>query len=321
MAPAGDDSWAGVARLRRTLASVLASATDGTVAPFTPAAVFTEWVADPLTLTLVVLAAGLYLSGVHRLRQRGDHWSAARTTSFLLGGLGTVAVATLSGLATYEDVLFSLHMVQHMLLSMVAPIFLALGAPITLALRALPHDSAARRRLLAVLHSRVARILTIPLVPFLLFVASPFALYFTGWYAATLDDPWLHLFMHAHFLLAGCLFFWPLIGLDPVPGRVGYPMRMLILVATLPLHAILGLTIMNSSELLAAEHYSALDLPWSDPVSEQRVGGGLLWASGDVVGLLMLGAAAFQWMRSSEREAGREDRWLDRQERLRAREE
>ncbi|CAN5720628.1 hypothetical protein BH18ACT7_BH18ACT7_03370 [soil metagenome] len=287
--------------------------------PLTPSALVTESVADPVVLTLLVLAAGLYLWGVHRLRLRGDHWNAGRTVSFLLGGLGSIALATLSGLAAYEDVLFSLHMIQHMVLSMIAPIFLALGGPVTLALRTLPRAGRARRRLLAVLHSRAVQILTFPLIPFLLFVASPFALYFTGCYAATLSNPWLHELMHVHFLLAGCLFFWPLIGLDPVPGRVGYPMRMLILVATLPLHAILGLTIMNQTDLLAAEHYLALDLPWSDPVSEQRVGGGLLWSSGDLVGLLMLGAAAFQWMRASEREATREDRWLDRRDDLRAR--
>ncbi|MDQ3456467.1 MAG: cytochrome c oxidase assembly protein [Actinomycetota bacterium] len=302
-----------------TDASLLAAATGADVPPLTPSALVTESVADPVVLTLLVLAAGLYLWGVHRLRLRGDHWNAGRTVSFLLGGLGSIALATLSGLAAYEDVLFSLHMIQHMVLSMIAPIFLALGGPVTLALRTLPRAGRARRRLLAVLHSRAVQILTFPLIPFLLFVASPFALYFTGWYAATLSNPWLHELMHVHFLLAGCLFFWPLIGLDPVPGRVGYPMRMLILVATLPLHAILGLTIMNQTDLLAAEHYLALDLPWSDPVSEQRVGGGLLWSSGDLVGLLMLGAAAFQWMRASEREATREDRWLDRRDDLRTR--
>lgn len=295
----------------------------GTVAvpPFTPSALLTESVADPVVVTLLVLTGGLYLWGVHRLRLSGDRWSTARTVSFLLGGLGSLAVATLSGLAAYEDVLFSLHMIQHMVLSMIAPIFLALGAPVTLALRTLPRTGVARRRLLSVLHSRVVAVLTFPLVPFLIFVASPFALYFTGWYAATLDNPWLHELMHAHFLLAGCLFFWPLIGLDPVPGRVNYPMRMLILVATLPLHAILGLTIMNETDLIAAGHYEALDLAWSDPRSEQRVGGGLLWSSGDVVGLLMLGTAAWQWMRASEREAAREDRWLDREDALRARHE
>lgn len=278
---------------------------------------FTESALDPVVSTGLVLAAGLYLWAVHRLHRRGDHWSRARTVSWLVGGLGSIAVATLSGLAAYDDALFSLHMVQHMILTMVAPIFLALGAPVTLALRVLPVRSPARRGLLAVLHSRVARVLTFPLIPFLIFVGSPYALYLTGWYPATLDNPWLHEAMHAHFLLAGCLFFWPLIGLDPVPGRMPHPMRMLILVATLPAHAVLGLTIMNSSVLIAGAHYMAVDLAWSNPVSEQRVAGGLLWGSGDIVGLLMLGVAAYQWMKASEREAVREDRRLDRLEQTR----
>ncbi|MBA2388981.1 MAG: cytochrome c oxidase assembly protein [Geodermatophilaceae bacterium] len=292
---------------------ITASATDS-VPPFTPLRLITEASFDPVLGTLLILAAGLYLWGVHRLRVRGHHWSTVRTVAWLGGGLGSIAVVTLGGAAAYEETLFSVHMVQHMVLSMVAPVFLALGAPVTLALRTLPGRGAARRGLLATLHSRVVRILTFPLIPFAIFVASPFALYFTGWYAATLDNPWVHEAMHLHFLLAGCLFFWPLVGLDPVPGRVSHPMRMLILVATLPLHAILGLTIMNQRMLIAADHYQALNLVWSDPVSEQRVGGGLLWASGDLVGLIMLGVAAYQWMRASEREAAREDRHLDRLE-------
>jgi len=295
--------------------AIVATAAES-VPPFIPVRLVTESSFDPVLGTFLVVAAGLYLWGVHRLRLQGDHWSTARTVAWLAGGLGSIAAVTLGGMAAYEDALFSLHMVQHMVLSMVAPVFLALGAPVTLALRTLPRRGAARRALLVTLHSRVARLLTFPLIPFLIFVASPFALYFSGWYAATLDNPWLHEMMHVHFLLAGCLFFWPLVGVDPVPGKLTHPMRMLILVATLPLHAILGLTIMNQRMLIAADHYLALNLAWSDPVSEQRVGGGLLWASGDLVGLIMLGVAAYQWMRASEREAVREDRRLDRLEGL-----
>ncbi|CAN5235733.1 hypothetical protein BH20ACT5_BH20ACT5_25100 [soil metagenome] len=283
------------------------------VPPFTPLRLLTESQLDPVITAGLLLAAGLYLWGVRRLRARGDQWSAARVAAWLVGGLGSIAAVTLTGVAAYENTLFSVHMVQHMVLSMVAPVFLALGAPVTLALRSLPGGG--RRAVLDLLHSRVVRVLTFPLLPFLLFVASPFALYFTGWYSATLHNDWLHQAMHVHFLLVGCLFFWPLVGLDPIPGKVAHPLRMLILVATLPLHAILGLTIMNESRLIAGAHYLAMNLDWSDPVNEQRVGGGLLWASGDLVGLLMLGAAADQWRRASEREAVREDRRLDRLER------
>ena len=282
------------------------------IPPFEPLRLLTEARLDPLITAVLLLAAGLYFWAVRRLAERGVSWPRGRQMAWYVGGLGTVAIATVSGLAAYDTVLFSAHMVQHMLLAMVAPIFLALGAPITLALRALP--SGGRSVLMAVLHSRLAKIVTFPAVGWLLFVASPFALYFTGWYAATLDNELLHELLHAHFVLVGAIFFWPLIGVDPVPGRVPHPMRVLLLVTTLPIHVILGLTIMSERTVIAADHYNSLGLPWIDPLLDQRVGGGLLWASGDLVGLLMLGAAVVQWKRASDREAVREDRRLDRLE-------
>lgn len=273
--------------------------------------------ARPETLPVVVIAVlgGLYLYGVARLRARGDRWSPARTASFVVGGLGTVAFATMSGLAAYDTTLFAPHMVQHMLLTMVAPVLLALGAPVTLALRTLPGRP--RGALMALLHSRFAALLTFPLVGWLLFVASPFVLYFSGWYEATLDSRLLHELLHVHFLAVGSLFFWPLLGIDPVPGRRGYPLRMLLVAVTLPFHAFLGVAIMSVTDdgagLLAAEHYLGLH-PVREAVFQQQLGGGLLWASGDLVGLLFLGVLLTQWMRASEREARREDRRLDRLE-------
>jgi putative copper resistance protein D len=278
--------------------------------PFTVARVLTATTIDPVPAALLLLAAGLYLAGQWRLWQRGDRWSGWRSASWLVGGLGSIGFATMSGLAAYDDKLFSAHMAQHMILSMVAPVFLALGAPVTLALRTLPPRP--RGLLLAALHSRAARLLTFPPIGWALFVGTPFALYFSGWYEATLRHAWLHELLHIHLVVIGCLFLWPLIGLDPVPGKVSHPLRFLLIFAALPFHAILGISIMGSQALIAGDFYTALHLSWSNPVSDQRVGGGLLWASGDLVGLLLLGAVAVQWMRASEREAAREDRRLDR---------
>lgn len=282
------------------------------IPPFEPLRVVTEARLDPLPTVAILLAAGLYSWGVRRLRKRGVDWPRGRQIAWYVGGLGTGAIATLSGLAAYDTAMFSAHMVQHMLLAMVVPIFLALGAPVTLALRALPRGG--RAVLLAVLHSRVVKIMTSPWVGWPVFVFTPFALYMTGWYSATLDSDLLHALLHAHFVLVGCVFFWPLIGVDPLPGRVSHPLRVLLLVMTLPFHVVLGLTIMSDRSVLAADHYNSLGLPWSDPLLDQRVGGGLLWASGDLIGLLMLGAAVMQWKRASDREAAREDRRLDRLE-------
>jgi putative copper resistance protein D len=150
-----------------------------------------------------------------------------------------------------------------------------------------------------------------------LFVSSPFLLYFTGWYEATLDNRFLHEMLHVHFLVVGSLFFWPLLGVDPVPGRSGHPFRMLLVAATLPFHAFLGVSIMSVEPdgrgLLSPDHYLPLH-GLEESVFQQQLGGGLLWASGDLVGLLFLGVLLTQWMRASQREAVREDRRLDRLE-------
>ncbi|GAA0803162.1 cytochrome c oxidase assembly protein [Spirilliplanes yamanashiensis] len=285
---------------------------DGVAPPFTIARVATEASLNSWLAVLLLLAGGLYLYGVNRLRRRGDAWPAARTAAFLAGGLGGIAAVTLTGLGAYDTTLVSVHMVQHMVLSMVAPIFLALGAPVTLALRTLP--PAWRNRLLAVLHSRVARVVTFPLFAFGLFVANPFVLYFSGLYEVTLTNSFAHELTHAHFILTGCLFFWPLIGLDPLPNRWPYPGRALLMVLSVPFHTVLGLTIMQSTTLLGGGYYPSLGLDWADPFTDQKTAGGILWAGGEVVSVTMLGVLVLQWIRQQEREARRVDRALDRAE-------
>jgi putative copper resistance protein D len=283
--------------------------------PFGPLSVLTEARPPLLPTAALVLTGVLYLTGVRRLRRRGDHWSAGRTAAFLLGGLGSAAIALLSGLERYDTTLFGVHMVQHMILAMVTPVFLALGAPVTLALRTL--GPGLRRALLGVLHSPYLKVVTFPAVAWVIFIGSPFALYFTGWYDLSLRSAAMHDFVHLHFLVSGSLFFWPLVGADPVPGRVSHPFRILMLFATMPFHAFLGVAIMSVEDdgtgLLAPEHYLPL-IGRADAVFQQQVGGGLIWASGDLVGLLFLFIAAIQWMQASDREAAREDRRLDRLE-------
>lgn len=279
--------------------------------PFSAARLLTEWEPALLPLLGAAVAGGLYLLGVHRLRARGDRWSRWRTVLFVGLGVGLFVVATTSGLAAYDRSLLWVHMVQHMVLGMLVPVFLALGAPLTLALRVLPRRG--RSVLQGVLHSRVARVLTFPALAGVLFVANPFALYLTGWYEATLRSPWLHDLNHLHFVLIGCLWFWPILGLDPMPARIPYPLRLVAVFATMPLHAFLGVAIMSSTTVIAGDFYRELGRDWGPSLAEdQRIAGGVLWASGDLVALLVLAALFVQWARASEREAVREDRRLDR---------
>jgi cytochrome c oxidase assembly factor CtaG len=280
--------------------------------PFTPAEIFTQFHLTSLVAVFLLVAAVLYGYGAYRMRQRGDHWPPGRTVAFVVGGLGSIAAVSVSGIEAYDTTLLSVHMVQHMVLSMVGPIFLALGAPVTLALRTLPPGP--RKVLLNVLHSRVVKVLTFPLVAFGLFIANPFILYFTGVYRLTLEHEWLHELVHVHFIVTGCLFFWPLLGLDPLPNRWPYPARALLMVLSVPFHTVLGLTIMQSKTLLGGDWYPNLHLSWSNPWSDQVVAGGILWAGGEIVSVTMLGILILQWIKQSEREARRIDRALDRAE-------
>jgi putative copper resistance protein D len=291
-----------------------ASSGQATLPPFGPSRIFTEWGMDPVLTVLTVWVAGAYLVGVWTLRSRGDRWSVGRTASFLVG-MAAFYVATSSGLGAYDTTLLSVHMVQHMILSMGVPLALALGAPVTLALRTLPRKP--RGWLLAVLHSRVARVLTFPPLTLMLFVLSPWALYFTSWYDASLHSTFVHEMMHLHLVVVGCLFLWPIVGVDPVPGRVSYPFRMLLLFLTLPFHAFLGVTIMQQHDLIGGDWYPSLPMSWlPDPADDQRLAGGILWATGDLVGITFFITLFAQWARASMREAEREDRRLDRLERL-----
>jgi putative copper resistance protein D len=280
--------------------------------PFSVATVFTEIRLDSWIAVLLVVAAGVYLYGVHRLRSRGDRWPLSRTLFFIVPGLGGIASVTVSGIEAYDTTLLSVHMVQHMVMSMVAPIFLALGAPMTLALRTL--RGAPRRRLLAVIHSRVVKLFTFPLVAFGLFVVTPFALYFTSLYRLALEHAWVHELLHVHFIVVGCLFFWPLLGLDPLPGRWPYPGRALLMLLSVPFHTVLGLTVMQSTTLFGGDWYPSLHLGWADPFADQRLAGGILWAGGEFISVTMIAVLVVQWIKASEREARRVDRELDRQE-------
>jgi cytochrome c oxidase assembly factor CtaG len=280
---------------------------------FTLGRVFTEWELVSWASLAILLTAGLYAWGVVQMHRRGDRWPVGRSLAF---GAAMVfaALATVSGLGVYDDTLLSVHMVQHMVLSMLVPLSMALGAPITLALRTLPRRP--RGWLLSVLHSRVARVLTFPPLTFALFVLTPWALYFSGWYTATLHSDYLHEMTHLHMVLVGCLFFWPLMGIDPLPGRISYPARMLLVVLTLPFHAFMGVTILGQETLIGGNWYPELAegpmgawLP--DPHTDQHLAGGILWSAGDAIGLLFFAVLFVQWARASMREAEREDRRLD----------
>ena len=273
---------------------------------------FGHWTFELGPALMCAVAIGLYLFGVWRMHRRGDHWSFGRVAAWLAGWV-VVAYSLLGGLAAYDDVLFSTHAVQHMLLATVAPVFLALGAPITLALRTLPRRP--RKALMWLLHTPVAKVLAFPLVGFVVLTVSLYALYYSSLFQISLEHQSVHYLLHVHFLLVGCLFYWPIIGIDPLPGRLPYWGRLIVLFISFPVHALLGLSIMSTAQPFAAKYFAAVGRPWGSSVlSDQHTGGAIMWASGELVGAVVFIALFIQWSRADEREAVRTDRRLDRAE-------
>lgn len=283
--------------------------------PPTLARLALDWRFNLLFGSAAVAMAVVYLLGVRRLRRRGDAWPVGRTIGWLTG-CAALLLATSSGIGKYGPAMFSVHMAEHMILSMLVPILLVLGAPVTLALRALPPAGrkgppGPREWLLAAVHSPVARWLTHPLIALPLFVGGYYALYLSGLFAAALPEHWAHVVMNVHFLLVGCLFFWPLIGIDPAPRRLPPPARLGVVFASVPFHAFFGLALMSANTVIGGEFYRSLGLAWHDPLRDQQLGGGLAWASGELPLLLVIIVLLVQWSRQDERSARRDDRRAD----------
>lgn len=282
--------------------------------PMSAETLLTLWRPDLFYFLLVVLLGGLYAAAVVRLRRRGDHWSWGRTAAWFLGLLSIVAVK-LTGVGTYAMVLFSVHMMQHMVLSMLTPILLVLGGPATLALRALHPakirgDRGPREWLTLLLNSKLANVMTHPGVVVPLFVVSTYALYFTPLFGSLMTSMAGHMFMSLHFITVGYLFYWILIGVDPLPRSIPHLMRVLLLLLTMGLHAFFGVGIMSIGEPIAMQWYGAFEVPWllsegmsySEVVLEdQQTGGGIAWAMGEIPTVLCLFAVLYQWIRDDER--------------------
>ncbi|MEU8698344.1 cytochrome c oxidase assembly protein [Streptomyces sp. NPDC091387] len=274
-----------------------------------------QFSADPIFLIGCVLAVILYGYAVLRLRRRGDAWPVNRIVFFVIGVL-SIALVMCTKLNDYGMVMFSVHMVQHMVISMLSPILLLLGAPVTLALRALPVAARGRKGprelLLMLLHSRYMKIITHPVFTIPLFIASLYGLYFTPLFDYLMGSTAGHLVMMLHFLGVGLVFFWPIMGIDPGPHRPGYLMRMLELFAGMPFHAFFGIALMMASQPMVEVYKNPSASLGIDALSDQNAAGGIAWAFSEIPSVLVLLALVFQWYRSDQRTAKRSDRAADR---------
>lgn len=277
---------------------------------------FTQLKPDLIWLLVSVSAITAYLLGVRRLRMRGDKWPPGRTVSWVTGML-LLAFITSGSLNAYQEYLFSVHMVAHMMLTMAVPIFLVPGAPITLLSRAVEKRSdesrGVREWALWAVHTKYAQVISHPVVAAVLFAGSLVAFYFTPIFGWSTREHIGHEWMVMHFLITGYLFVQSIIGVDPGPHKIQFPMRIMLLIGTLAFHAFFGMALMAGDGLLLPEWFGAMGRTWGPtPLEDQKIGGAIAWGIGELPTAALTIIVSVQWFRSDAREARRLDRAADR---------
>lgn len=276
----------------------------------------TVWDIDVLWLTISLGGIFFYLYGVARLRSRGDSWPIGRTLSWVAGMLVLLYV-TSGAPNAYSEFLFSVHMVGHMMLSMLVPVLLVPGAPVTLLSRVQParkDDSwGLREWVLWAVHTPYAWFISQPLFAGLNFALSLVMFYYTPLFRWATEEHLGHQWMLVHFLITGYLFVQALIGVDPQPHRPGYPLKLMLLIGTMAFHAFFGLGLMNERGLLLADWFGSMGRTWGDdPLTDQGVGGAFAWGVGEIPTIVITLIVVWQWSRSDDRERKRLDRASDR---------
>ncbi|MFT3899715.1 MAG: cytochrome c oxidase assembly protein [Gordonia sp. (in: high G+C Gram-positive bacteria)] len=285
--------------------------------PPTLARLLFDWRFDLIFGTAAIVLGVVYLRGVYRLRKRGDEWPIGRTVAWV-AGCAILLLATSSGFGRYAPAMFSIHMINHMTLSMLVPVLLVLGGPVTLALRALPvagrgNPPGPREWIQYGVSSPVAKVLGHPAVTVVMFVGSFYVLYLGGLFDVIVKYHAAHLLMNVHFLLSGYLFYWTVIGVDHAPYKLRPIAKLGVVWSTIPLHAFFGVALMMTSGIIAETYYKSLMLPWRiDLASDQRVGGGIAWAAGEIPLALVMVALVIQWNREDDKDARRYDRNAER---------
>ena len=266
-------------------------------------AALTRWQDGPFALVTVAVLLGVaywYLRAEWQLATRGRRWPRQRVVCFL-AGLVAIDLAIQSPVAAFTATYFEAHVIQHLLLMIVAPPLLALGAPSTLLLQT------SSRRLktawLGVLRSRPFALLTFPVVVWGLYFGLMFGFFLSSLVNTAMLDMWLMDLLNVAFLFGATLYWWPMVGLDPiVHWRMGYGARMVNILLGGPPEVILGLALLSTHRPVASMY----------SLSSTHAGGGLLWVSTEAATLFGFIPIFWQWIRADERAAKRADQLSDK---------
>ena len=266
------------------------------------------WTFEPMATLGIAAAIIWWLWAVRRVDSLhpANPVPRNRTVAFL-GGMAALAFALISGIERYDTSLFSIHMVQHILLMLVAAPLIAMSAPITLILR-LSSPNTRRRWILPFLNSRAIRFLTFPVVDWILFASVMWTSHFSALFNAALEDPLVHYFEHALFLTSALLFWWPAVGQDPAPWRLSHPARIVHVFMQMTQNTFLAVVLLNVPTPLYP-HYLTLIRSWGPSVmDDQHWAAGIMWLTGDLIFLTAIMVLVAGWMRGESARSARDDR-------------
>jgi cytochrome c oxidase assembly factor CtaG len=278
-------------------------------APLTAHTAFTEWQFAPVVTASVAVLAILYLVGIARVRRRhpARPWPALRSLSFF-AGLLAVVLATESSIGAYDDVLFSVHMVQHLMLIMVAPPLMVAGRPVTLLLHASRNPLHTWTK--TVIRSRVVSAVTCPPVAAILYAATIVGTHLTGFMNLTLQHEGIHDAEHVLYLVVGYLYFLPLLGSEPIRWKMSFPSRFLLLALSMPVDTFVGVVLLQANhELFGA--YAKTGRTWGPSLlSDLHAGGAIMWVGGDAIMFVLVLCVFVVFMRDKRAHGSMGD-WLE----------
>jgi cytochrome c oxidase assembly factor CtaG len=264
--------------------------------PFGWGEAVTNWQFAPIVTGFTVVLAAVYLWGALRVRKRHPRrpWPIGRTIMFLLGLL-VIDLATQSGIGTYDDTLFWDHMIQHLMLIMVAPPLLISGQPVTLLLHASrnPLHTWAKK----IVRSKPVQWITWPGLGVAAYAATIVGTHLTSFMNLVMEHDAVHQSEHVLYLVVGYLYFLPLVGREPVKWKVSYPLRLFLLFIAMPVDAFTGVVLgsYQTDPFVPMEPRS-----WGpSAVNDLHQGGAVMWVGGAAIMFVVIMVTFFAWTRET----------------------
>ena len=231
-----------------------------------------------------VLLGAAYIIAAIMTNKRYKQWPISRTAFWVLA-MVIALISVVGPLANSAHTNFTAHMVNHLLIGMVAPIFMAIAKPMTLLLRTV--NTSLGRKITEILKSRIIQFVSHPITAAILNVGGLWLLYTTDLYMLMHENAFFALFVHLHFFIAGYVFTISIIYFDPIYHQYSYRFRAIVLIAAIAGHDILS-------------KYMYANPPAGVSQQEAEMGSMVMYYAGDWIEVVLIIIFCWQWYKSAK---------------------